>query len=76
MGYLGTITVNVTIENDVITAISVSGADDEPYFTDGKTVVPELIAARSTNIDTVSGAAYSSGGILDAIDSALVSALN
>lgn len=76
-GFEGTITVSVTIQSDVITAVSVvSASEDEPFWTDGKTVINSIIAANSTNVDTVSGATFSSRGIIDAVKSALNSAKN
>ena len=74
-GFEGTITVNVTIENDKITNISVvSASDDEPYWSEGKGIISRIISAQSANVDTVSGATFSSGGILDAVKAALSSA--
>lgn len=76
-GFEGTITVNVTIENDKITNISVvSASDDEPYWSEGKGIISRIISAQSANVDTVSGATFSSGGILDAVKAALSSAKN
>ena len=76
-GFEGTITVNVTIENDKITNISVvSASDDEPYWSEGKGIISRIIFAQSANVDTVSGATFSSGGILDAVKAALSSAKN
>ena len=76
-GFEGTITVNVTIENDKITNISVvSASDDEPYWSEGKGIISRIISAQSANVDTVSGATFSSRGILDAVKAALSSAKN
>lgn len=76
-GFEGTITVNVTIENDKITNISVvSASDDEPYWSESKGIISRIISAQSANVDTVSGATFSSGGILDAVKAALSSAKN
>jgi uncharacterized protein with FMN-binding domain len=74
-GYEGPITVSVTIQDDVITAISVvSSMEDDDFFADGKTVISRILSAQSTNVDTVSGATYSSGGIIDGVKAALSSA--
>lgn len=76
-GFNGPITVSVTIQNDVITGISVtSSSDDEPYLSDGKGVISRILSAQSANVNTVSGATYSSGGIIDAVKAALASAKN
>ncbi len=71
-GYKSTITVEVTISGGKITAIDVvSQDDDEPYFSNAKTLISQVIAKQSTSVDTVSGATYSSKGILVAIKNAL-----
>ncbi|MGM9639483.1 MAG: FMN-binding protein [Butyricicoccaceae bacterium] len=76
-GYWSTITVNVTIQDDVITGITVVSADeDEPFYSNALTVIDRILALQSTNVDTVSGATYSSGGILDAVAAALAGARN
>lgn len=72
MGMNAKIEVGVTIENGQIVDISIySARDDEPYFSDALTVIDDILSANSTQVDTVSGATYSSGGILDAVDAAL-----
>jgi DMSO/TMAO reductase YedYZ heme-binding membrane subunit/uncharacterized protein with FMN-binding domain len=76
-GYAGPISVSVTIKDDVITAISVtSSSDDEPFISDAKGVISKMLSAQSANVDTVSGATYSSKGIISAVKSALASAKN
>ena len=76
-GYWSTITVSVTIQDDVITAITVTSADeDEPYYSNALSVINRILTLQSTNVDTVSGATYSSGGIIDAVAAALASAKN
>ena len=75
-GMNGYINVSVTIKDGCIVDILIdSSPDDEPYFTDAKSVIQEIILQGDTNIDTVSGATYSSGGIIDAVDDALSNAL-
>ncbi len=74
-GFEGAITVSVTVQDDVITAISVvSTVDDEPYLTLGKEIISRILSAQSTDVDTVSGATFSSTGIKNAVKSALESA--
>lgn len=74
-GYSGTITVRVTISGGKITNIEVvSTADGDPYFSNARAVIQRVIDAQSVNVDTVSGATYSSRGILQAIRNALAQA--
>lgn len=77
-GYEGTISVSVTISGDQITNITVtSAADDPPYIDDAKAgVIPAILSAQSADVNAVSGATFSSKGILAAVKSALSSALN
>lgn len=76
-GYWSTITVSVTIQDDVITGITVTSADeDEPYYSDALSVINSILTLQSTHVDTVSGATYSSGGIIDAVAAALANAKN
>ena len=53
----------------------VSSSDDAPYFNRAKGVIGKVLRSQSTNVDTVSGATYSSNGILGAIDVALKKAV-
>lgn len=74
-GYRSTITVEVTIENGIIVSIEVISEDeDEAYFSMAKQVISSIIAAQSTSVDTISGATYSSRGILAAVANALAKA--
>ena len=74
-GFSGTITVQVTVADGKIAAIQiVSSGDDAAYLNRAQAVIPSVIAAQSTSVDTVSGATYSSKGILMAIHNALVQA--
>ena len=76
-GFEGPVTVSVSIENDKITGITViSSVDDEPYWSEGKAVISRILSAQSANVDTVSGATFSSGGIISAVRAALSSAKN
>ena len=75
MGMNAEIEVVVTIENGQIMDIEiVSHRDDEEYFVDALSVIDDILSANSTDVDTVTGATYSSGGILDAVAKALESA--
>ena len=76
-GYEGTITVSVTISGDKITDISiVSYEDDDEYMDPARAVVPAILSAQSPNVSAVSGATYSSKGIMNAVNAVLKKALN
>ena len=71
-GFRSVITVAVAVSGGKIAAIEiVSAGDDEPYFSNAKGLIGSVIAAQSTSVDTISGATYSSKGILVAIKNAL-----
>lgn len=71
-GYKGTVTAKVTISGGKIKTIDVSGSDDAAYFSKAKNgIVSKIISGQSTNVDTVSGATYSSNGIISAVRNAL-----
>ncbi|MCR5824583.1 MAG: FMN-binding protein [Lachnospiraceae bacterium] len=71
-GNSGDITVAVTVKDDIITNIEIlEQEEDEPYFTDALEVIPKILEANSFDVDTVSGATFSSGGIIDAVKNAL-----
>ena len=56
-GYAGTITVSVTIQDDVIKSISITDTkDDEPFLTDAKAVISSILSKQSTDVSAVSGA--------------------
>lgn len=75
-GYLGNITVGVVIQNKTITSIVITEneADDETFLNKAKVVADKVVQKQSTDVDTVSGATYSSKGILEAIRNALENA--
>ena len=77
-GYGGTITVQVTLEDDTITAVSVVSApgEDSAYLSQGENVINSVISEQSTDVDTISGATFSSTGILEAVNDALSKAEN
>jgi uncharacterized protein with FMN-binding domain len=76
-GYGGTITVQVTLD-DTITAVSVVSApgEDSAYLSQGENVINSIISEQSTDVDTISGATFSSTGILEAVNDALSKAEN
>ncbi len=76
LGYNAPITVTISVENDRITALSVlSHADDEAYWSRAQSVIDAMLESGSTQVDAVSGATYSSKGIIEATDKALQKAL-
>ncbi len=74
----GPITVQVTLEDDTITAVSVVSApgEDSAYLSQGENVIGSIISEQSTDVDTISGATFSSTGILEAVNDALSKAEN
>ena len=72
-GFRGKTKVAVTVQGGYMTEIKVlSFQDDDKYFSRAKkTIIPAVISAQSVEVDTVSGATYSSQGILEAILNAL-----
>lgn len=77
-GFGGTIQVEVTLENDTITDIQVVSApgEDSAYLSQGEGVISTILAAQSTDVDTISGATFSSTGIINAVNDALGKAEN
>lgn len=77
-GYGGTIQVEVTLAGDEITSINVVSApgEDSAYLSQAESVINSVISSQSTDVDTVSGATFSSTGILNAVDEALGKAEN
>ena len=71
-GYCGDITVAVKIKDKQIASIEIlSASDDEPFFGRAKGLIDQIIKKQSTKVDTVSGATYSSKGIISAVKNAL-----
>ena len=75
MGFEGQIIVQVTVAEDKITDITIlSAEDEEEYLSRAKQVIPAILEGQSPNVDAVSGATYSSTGILNAVKLALAKA--
>ena len=72
-GFGGMITVLVTVENGTISEIEITSADgeDKAYLSMAEVIIPKIIEAQSADVDTVSGATFSSTGIRDAVSEAL-----
>lgn len=71
-GFSGPVTVAVTIMDKKITSIDIlSSTDDEVFFNRAKGVIDRIISSQSFDVDVVSGATYSSNGIIGAVKNAL-----
>ena len=77
-GFGGNIQVQITIADATLTDIQVVSAEkeDSAYLSQGKAVIDRILEAQSTDVDTVSGATFSSTGILMAVEDALGKAEN
>lgn len=77
IGYHGqTITLSVTVSGGKIVSITtVSSRDTARYYNRAfSSLIPEIIADQGTSVDAVSGATYSSRGIISAVSDALMDA--
>ena len=75
IGFEGKITVQITVAEDKITDITIlSAEDEEEYLSRAKRVIPAILEGQNPNVDAVSGATYSSTGILNAVKLALAKA--
>ena len=76
-GFGGTITVQVTVTDHKIAAINIVDASNETasYFANAQGVISKILASQSPNVDAVSGATYSSNGIITAVQNALSQAI-
>ncbi len=71
-GYAGDITVSVQIKDKQIVSIDIlSSSDDAAFFSRAKTVIDKIIEGQTLDVDTVSGATFSSRGIISAVKNAL-----
>ena len=77
-GFGGTITVEVTISGGKIASITILSAAGETasYFASAQGVISRIISGQTPNVDAVSGATYSSNGIIQAVQNALAKAGN
>ena len=77
-GFGGMITVQVTVSGGKITAVDILSASGETgsYFASAQGVVSKVLSSQSPNVDAVSGATYSSNGIIQAVQNALSQAGN
>ena len=72
-GFGGSIKVNVTIQEGMIAGIDIVSADNEDgaYLDAAKGIVEKIISEQSADVDSVSGATFSSAGIKTAVGQAL-----
>lgn len=71
-GYSGDVSVAVVIQNQTIKAILVTEtSDDEEFFNRAMEVAKNIVKKQNTEVDLVSGATYSSSGLLNAVKQAL-----
>ena len=72
-GFGGDVTVTVTIEGGYLTDIRVDDAagEDAAYFSMAEAILDDIMAAQSAEVDTVSGATFSSTGLKNAVAAAL-----
>jgi len=72
-GFGGTISVEVTVENGAVTGIEILSAEkeDNAYLTMAKDIIPAILEQQSAEVDTISGATFSSTGIKNAVAEAL-----
>ena len=75
-GFGGDITVKVTVDGGKITAVDIVSAEKEDgaYLTMAEDIIPKIIDAQTSEVDTISGATFSSTGIKNATAQALGSA--
>ena len=72
-GFGGTIAVEVTVEGGQITDLAITSADgeDSVYLSNAEAIIPKIIEAQSADVDTISGATFSSTGIRNAAQEAI-----
>ena len=71
-GYNGDMTVQVTIKNGWIAQTKITETkDDADYIAKIQPLMAAVMEKQTTKTDTVSGATFSSGGFLDAVDQAI-----
>ena len=76
-GFGGVVSVEVRIEESRITEVNVLSAENEDgaYLAMAEDILPKIIEAQSAEVDTISGATFSSTGIRDAAAQALEKAV-
>ena len=71
-GYNGDITVAIVIREKTLKAVLVIGEeDDDAFFGRAMDVVTQMMKKQSTEVDTVSGATYSSKGLINTLNNTI-----
>lgn len=71
-GFAGDITVAVAITNKTLkAAIVTKSSDDDPFLTNAKSILDKVVLKQTVKVDAVSGATFSSKGILEALKNAM-----
>ena len=76
-GFGGIIEVEVKVEKHKITEVNIVSAEGEDgsYLAMAKDIIPKIVEAQNTDVDTISGATFSSTGIKNASKEALEKAV-
>ena len=71
-GFVGPITVEVTMDGDTITGVTVvSNSESAPGTTALEDIPAAIVAANSPDVDVVAGATFTSNGIINAVKNAI-----
>lgn len=74
-GYLGDVKAAIVLKNHTIQSVQIlENEDDAAFFNRARAVVNHIVKNQTTGVDVVSGATYSSNGIINAVKAALESA--
>lgn len=76
-GYGGLVEIQIVIENGFVTDITITSAknEDPVYLEQAENLLEEILKQQSNDVDTVSGATFSSIGIIEAAGDALQKAV-
>ncbi len=76
-GYNGEITVSVAVSGGLVSDIEIVSENETPsYLNRAETVVNSILETQSLEVDAVSGATFSSAGIVNAVSDALSAAVS
>lgn len=72
-GYGGLVTMRVTIENGYIERVEIVSAENEdaPYLEQTQRLLTDVVNANTSAVDVVSGATFTSAGMLNGVTEAL-----
>lgn len=72
-GYGGLVTSSVVIKDGYIESVTIVDASSETpaYFQQAQRLTDDIVSAQTTAVDTVSGATFSSAGIINGVNEAL-----